>query len=353
MNPRNQKDQGKQRSQTEQNSSNLPDHSGCPGQGCVQLNYQNRNNLEVIQQSLRHVSPQSRLFPMFALGKKSWFKTGGPASLFVQPYSVDDVVNIVRWVSSNLSTKVYVLGGLSNVLIRDKGISGIVLNLNLLSSCHHAGQGHFVFDAGVTGAQAFQCTWQAGYTGLEFLSCIPGTLGGAIFMNAGANGHEIGDFLDWIEIITGLECNHTQIKRIDRKDLNMQYRNGGLSPNTIIIRAGLSLVPGDKKEIWEKSQSFLQERLRKFPLSPTIGTAGSTFKNPPGQDPAWKLIDQAGCRGMKLGGAMISDKHANFLINTGSATAWELETLGERIRKIVFEHSGVLLEWEVKRIGDI
>jgi UDP-N-acetylmuramate dehydrogenase len=248
-----------------------------------------------------------------------------------------------------------IVGAMSNILVRDGGVRGVVLNL---AKCARwveplEGPDSLVLGAGVTCSQAFLEAQKRGLSGMEFLVGIPGTIGGALFMNAGAHGAEISNIIDWVEVITV----KGETFRIAKKDLNMQYRNGNFSATDIIIRAGFVLQKGDQAEIYNKGMRFLKERSAKFPIGGGIGTAGSTFKNPsappPGAMPklAWQLIDEAGGRGMRLGNAMVSEKHANFIINLGGASASDIEDLGEKIRARVFDKSGIMLEWEVRRIG--
>jgi UDP-N-acetylmuramate dehydrogenase len=247
-----------------------------------------------------------------------------------------------------------IVGAMSNVLVRDGGVRGIVINLAKCARWVESPESpdSLVLGACVTCSQAFLEAHKRGLSGMEFLVGIPGTIGGAIFMNAGAHGAEISDIIDWVEVIT----LNGETFRIAKENLNMQYRNGNFSATDIIIRAGFVLQKGDKAGIYDKGMRFLKERSAKFPIGGGIGTAGSTFKNPPpapGAAPklAWQLIDEAGGRGMRLGNAMVSEKHANFIINLGGASASDIEDLGEKIRAIVFDKSGIRLEWEIMRIG--
>jgi UDP-N-acetylmuramate dehydrogenase len=342
----------------------------------------------------------------YPIGKLSWMKAGGAADFFVQPESVEKLILFLDFLQKNMflgenidflrnpqnqefwkktrnadaeRTQMYVstrvpdrrtkklimrsyekslmmLGAMSNILVRDGGVRGVVINL---AKCARGvgfpedpDSSAITLGAGVTCSQAFLEAQKRGLSGMEFLIGIPGTIGGAIFMNAGAHGTEIRDIIDWVDVITLKGGTF----RVAKDDLNMQYRNGNFSATDIIIQAGFVLQKGDKAGIYDKGMRFLQERSAKFPIGGGIGTAGSTFKNPPpipGAAPklAWQLIDEAGCRGMKLGNAMVSEKHANFIINLGGASASDIEDLGEKIRAIVFDKSGIILEWEIRRIG--
>jgi UDP-N-acetylmuramate dehydrogenase len=185
-----------------------------------------------------------------------------------------------------------------------------------------------------------------GLSNLEFLVGIPGTLGGAVFMNAGSHNSEISQFLKWVELVTP----EGHINRIDRKDLSMQYRDGGISSNHLLYKVCLRVKEESKETVSFRHITLLKQRAEKVRFPPHIGTAGSAFRNPPGRR-AWELIDQAQCRGLKRGGAEISQHHANFLINTGTATPEDLEILGESVRQRVLEKTGILLEWEISLLG--
>jgi UDP-N-acetylmuramate dehydrogenase len=184
----------------------------------------------------------------------------------------------------------------------------------------------------------------ASLAGLEFLSGIPGTIGGAVAMNAGAYGHEIADVLDWAEIVT----RDGRLLRLHAAALGFAYRHSALPEGAIVVRARLRAAPGDPAAIAARMANISDTRAATQPVRARTG--GSTFRNPPGAK-AWALIDQAGCRGLVRGGAQVSDKHANFLLNTGSATAADIEGLGEEVRRRVLAATGVALEWEIRRIG--
>lgn len=188
-------------------------------------------------------------------------------------------------------------------------------------------------------------TCQLGLSGLEFLVGIPGTIGGAIAMNAGAYGHEIKDRLQWIEWIT----IDGKIERAAAQDLNMTYREGHLPDNVIVTRAAFLCEPKPSTDIQLTLDTFLSEREKSQPIRGRTG--GSTFKNPTEGLKAWQLIDQAGCRGLKVGDAQVSEKHCNFLLNLESATAADLEQLGNTVQARVHDQTGVLLEWEIIRLG--
>jgi UDP-N-acetylmuramate dehydrogenase len=184
----------------------------------------------------------------------------------------------------------------------------------------------------------------AGLGGLEFLIGIPGTIGGAVRMNAGAFGGETRDRLLWAEAVDRAGTLH----RLEPDRLGMSYRHSALPADFIVVRAAFRGTPGDTAAIAARMQAIRDEREAAQPLR--VATGGSTFKNPPGHK-AWQLIDEAGCRGLRSGAAMVSEKHCNFLINTGGATADAIEALGETVRRRVREATGVSLEWEIVRVG--
>jgi len=205
-------------------------------------------------------------------------------------------------------------------------------------------------DGIVAGAAALDATVAehaaaAGLAGLEFLSGIPGAIGGAVAMNAGAYGREVKDCLDWAEVATP-----TGLLRLAAADFRFAYRHAELPPRGVVLRARFHAQPGDLATIAARMAEIKAAREATQPVRARTG--GSTFKNPPGHK-AWALIDAAGCRGLTRGGAQFSTLHANFLLNTGGATAAELEGLGEEVRARVLAQSGVTLEWEIKRIGEV
>ena len=185
---------------------------------------------------------------------------------------------------------------------------------------------------------------RAGLAGLEFLIGIPGTIGGAVRMNAGAFGGETRDRLVWAEALD----RSGRLHRLTNAELGFAYRRSALPRDWIVVRAAFRGTPGDPATILERMEAIKAEREASQPLR--VATGGSTFKNPPGGR-AWQLVDAAGCRGLRAGRAMVSEKHCNFLINTGGASAAEIEELGELVRARVYQHSGIELDWEIVRVG--
>ncbi|GHS92912.1 UDP-N-acetylenolpyruvoylglucosamine reductase [Alphaproteobacteria bacterium] len=288
-----------------------------------------------------------------SLGARSSFKTGGAALCVFRPKTTESLVRLFQIQATKETPPTFpILGALSNTLIRDGGLKGITVQLvpptreEILAKGGDKEEG--VFPAGMRNADVCWIAEQKGATNLEFLIGIPGTLGGAVAKNAGAHGFEVSDFLKGIEFVD----QKGNVKRLERKDLPMTYRNGGLPQGSVVTHVCFKLGQKSREEIQKRHQQFLKERKKKIKLEATVGTAGSAFKNPPDGPKAWQLIDEAGCRGLSLGDAQISEQHANFLLNKGNATASDLEDLGEQVRQRVFEKKGVWLEWEIDIVGE-
>jgi UDP-N-acetylmuramate dehydrogenase len=276
------------------------------------------------------------------LGAATWFRVGGPADVLVRPADLDDLLLLLRDMPPDMPLTV--LGSASNLIIRDGGIAGVVLRLA-------RGFGDVVVEANgiIAGAAALDVTVAetaaaSGLGGLEFLVGIPGSIGGAVAMNAGAYGVEIKDVLDWVEIATP-----DGLLRLDASALHFAYRHAQLPARGVVVRARLRALAGDKTAIAARLAEIRAAREATQPVRARTG--GSTFKNPHGERKAWELIDAAGCRGLKHGAAQVSEKHCNFLLNLGGASAAEIEALGEEVRARVLAHSGIALEWEIRRIG--
>ena len=276
------------------------------------------------------------------LGPATWFRVGGAADVLVRPADLDDLLLLLRDMPADLPLTI--LGAASNMIIRDGGIAGMVLRLA-------RGFGDVVVEADgiIAGAAALDVTVAetaaaAGLAGLEFLVGIPGSIGGAVAMNAGAYGREIKDVLEWAEIATP-----EGLMRLDAAALHFAYRHAQLPVRGVVVRAKLRATLGDKAAISARLAEIRAAREATQPVRARTG--GSTFKNPPGDRKAWELIDSAGCRGLMRGAAQVSEKHCNFLINLGGASAADIEALGEDVRARVLAHSGIALEWEIRRIG--
>ena len=290
-----------------------------------------------------------RLPPVFGrvqadapLAPATWFRVGGTAEALVRPSSPTDLAGFLAGLPHDVP--VMVLGAASNVIVRDGGVHGVVLRLT-----RGFGGVRTEADGVVAGAAALDATVAehaaaAGLAGLEFLSGIPGTIGGAVAMNAGAYGGDVAASLDWAEIVT----RSGQLSRFPASALALAYRHASLPPGAIVTRARFRAHPGDPATIAARMTQIRTSREATQPIRARTG--GSTFRNPDGQR-AWELIDGVGGRGLRRGGAQVSEKHCNFLLNAGDATAADLEGLGEELRRRVHAATGVTLEWEIKRIG--
>ncbi len=276
------------------------------------------------------------------LGPATWFRVGGKAEALVRPADVEDLCAFLRALPHDMP--VTVIGAASNLIVRDGGIPGVTIRLA-------RGFGDIVVEADgvIAGAAALDVTLAehaaaAGLAGLEFLSGIPGAVGGAVVMNAGAYGGDVASVLDWAEIVT----REGALVRLPVARLALSYRHSMLPPEAVVVRARFRAAPGDPAVIAGRMAEIRASREATQPVRARTG--GSTFRNPPHQK-AWELIDAAGCRGLTRGGAMVSEKHCNFLLNTGDATAADIEGLGEEVRARVRAMSGIDLHWEIRRIG--
>jgi len=289
------------------------------------------------------------------LAPLAWLRVGGPAEVLFQPADADDLAEFMARCPADVP--ITPLGVCSNLIIRDGGLPGVAIRLGrgfkgvavLEGSRLRAGAA--VLDAHVAKKAA-----EAGIAGLEFLRTVPGAIGGAVRMNAGCYGRYAADVVTNIEVIDRAGSHRT----LDADMIGFGYRSSAVPRDMVIVAAILQGHPGDPAEITLRMEGYVAKRADTQPLGER--SCGSTFANPAGYsstgeagDPmdlkAWKLIDAAGCRGLRLGGAMMSEKHCNFLINTGTATAAELEELGEIVRARVKSHSGMDLRWEIQRIG--
>ena len=272
----------------------------------------------------------------------TWFRVGGPAEALVRPSDAADLAGFLSALPPDVP--VQVLGAASNVIVRDGGIPGVVLRLGRGFGEVRVEPDGVVAGAACLDAAVAEHAAAAGLAGLEFLSGIPGAVGGAVAMNAGAYGGDIAGCLDWAEVVTRTGEQH----RLQAAALAFAYRHASLPPGAVVVRARFRARPGDRAAIAARMAEIRRSREDTQPVRARTG--GSTFRNPPGQR-AWELIDAAGGRGLTRGGAACSDKHCNFLLNTGGATAADLEGLGEELRRRVHAASGVTLEWEIKRLG--
>jgi UDP-N-acetylmuramate dehydrogenase len=286
---------------------------------------------------------RGRLLANESLAPFTWFRVGGPAQVLFTPADEDDLAYFLKALPAGLP--VYPIGVGSNLIVRDGGLPGVVIRLSPRAFGEAVANGDVV-TAGTAALdkRVAEVAATANLSGLEFLFGIPGTIGGALRMNAGANGGETKDVL--IEA-TGIGRDGLRYV-FSNADMQFVYRNSGVDPSIIFTSARFRGVSEASEAIRARMNEVQTHRETAQPIRDKTG--GSTFKNPPGHS-AWKLIDAAGCRGLKLGGAQVSEMHCNFLINTADATAHDIEALGETVRERVKQTSGIELQWEIKRIG--
>ncbi len=290
--------------------------------------------------------PRGRLTPQAPLGPRTWFRVGGAAELLFQPASTEDLAQVMKRLP--LEVPVLPLGACSNVIVRDGGIDGMVIRLARgFSTITRDGDG-LVVGAACLDMTVAEHAAEAGLSGLEFLAGIPGSIGGAVAMNAGAYGSDMSAVLDWVEVVT----RDGRLLRLPAASLDFGYRHATLPPQSVVVRVRLNAMVAPPAIIRQRIDEIRTAREAAQPVRARTG--GSTFRNPApdeSQRKAWELIDAAGCRGLTVGGAQISEKHCNFMLNTGNATAADLEQLGDTVRQRVHDHTAVTLRWEIKRIG--
>lgn len=277
------------------------------------------------------------------LARLVWFKTGGPADWLFEPEDLADLLDFLAGLPEG--TPVMALGLGSNLIVRDGGVPGVVVRLGkAFAQVNVDDDGLLTCGGGASGILVSSTARDHGIAGLEFLRGIPGTVGGFVRMNGGAYGREVADILVDCQVVLP---GGTLVTR-SAAELDYSYRHSALPDGAIVVSARFKGAPGDPKVIGAEMDRIAAAREESQPLRTKTG--GSTFKNPEG-DKAWRLVDAAGCRGLRLGGAQVSEKHANFLINTGDATSADIEGLGEDVRRRVAETQGVTLEWEIQRVG--
>jgi UDP-N-acetylmuramate dehydrogenase len=298
-----------------------------------------------ITPDLKAAMPQlrGRLLANQSLAELTWFRVGGPAQVLFTPSDEDDLAYFLKALPAELP--VYVVGVGSNLIVRDGGMPGVVIRLSPRGFGETSTDGDIVSAGAVAlDKRVAETAAAASLSGLEFFFGIPGTIGGALRMNAGANGTETRDVL--IEA-SGVGRDGKK-QTFANADMKFVYRNSGVDPSFIFTSARFRGVPAAPDAIRARMWEVQNHRETAQPIREKTG--GSTFKNPP-DNSAWKLIDAAGCRGLRVGGAQVSKMHCNFLINTGDATGHDIETLGETVRARVKEICGIELHWEIKRIG--
>jgi UDP-N-acetylmuramate dehydrogenase len=272
-----------------------------------------------------------------------WFRTGGPAEWLVKPKDEADLSRFLYELDPGVAVTPIGVG--SNLIVRDGGVEGVVVRLPKSFATVTIEPGNRVRGGGgAMGITVASAARDAGIAGLEFLRGIPGTTGGAVRMNAGAYGREVKDIL----VEARLVLRDGTIETWPADKLGYTYRHSDVPAGAVVVEALFEGTPGDPQAIGAEMDRIAAEREASQPLRSRTG--GSTFKNPPGHK-AWALIDAAGCRGLTIGDAQVSEKHCNFLLNLGNATSAEIEDLGEEVRRRVMEKCNVLLEWEIQRIG--
>ena len=286
---------------------------------------------------------RGRLLANQSLAELTWFRVGGPAQLLFTPSNEDDLAYFLAHLPGALP--VYVVGVGSNLIVRDGGMPGVVIRLSPRGFGETSANSDVVnVGAAALDKRVAEAAAAANVSGLEFLFGIPGTIGGALRMNAGANGSETKDVL-----IEATGVGRDGKKHVfDNAGMEFMYRSSGVDTSIIFTAARFRGLVAAPETIRARMNEVQNHRETAQPIREKTG--GSTFKNPLGHS-AWKLIDAAGCRGLQVGGAQVSELHCNFLINTGNATGHDIETLGETVRARVKEHSGIELHWEIKRIG--
>ncbi len=290
----------------------------------------------------RATPPRGRVTSNAALAPLTWFKTGGAAAVLFEPADVRDLAEFLQDLSPGYPVLPLGLG--SNLIVRDGGYAGVVIRLGKAFAALKI-EGDLVrAGAGAPGIAVASAARDASLSGLQFLRGIPGAAGGAVRMNAGAYGRDVADMLVEATVVR----RSGAVEKLAASALGFSYRHSALPAGDIVVEAVFRGTPGDKATITAEMERIAAEREASQPLRSRTG--GSTFKNPPGQK-AWALIDAAGCRGLRRGGAQVSEKHTNFLINTGDATSADIEALGEDVRARVLAQSGVALEWEIARVG--
>ena len=295
------------------------------------------------EEELGAVAPRGKLTPHAPLAPLVWFKSGGAADWLFEPKDLADLQAFLRDLPPEMPVMALGLG--SNLIVRDGGVAGVVVRLGKAFAKVTATDATTLdCGAGASGILVSSTARDAGIAGLEFLRSIPGTVGGFVRMNGGAYGGEVKDILIDCDVV----LRSGELVTLPVAALGYTYRHSELPEGAIVVAARFRGTPGESAAIQAEMDRISASREASQPLRSKTG--GSTFKNPDGQK-AWQLVDQAGCRGLVMGGAQVSEKHTNFLINVADATSADIEGLGEEVRRRVKESSGVELEWEIQRVG--
>lgn len=289
-------------------------------------------------------SVQGRLTANAPLAPLVWFKSGGNAEWLFEPQDVADLQAFLRGLDP--AVPVMALGLGSNLIVRDGGVAGVVVRLGkAFAKVRKSADLTLDCGAGASGILVSSTARDNGIAGLEFLRSIPGTVGGFVRMNGGAYGGEVKDILVDCDVV----LRDGTLRTLPVNELHYTYRHSELPDGAIVVGARFKGRPGRAEDIQTEMDRISASREASQPLRSKTG--GSTFKNPPGRK-AWELVDQAGCRGLTLGGAQVSEKHCNFLLNLGEASSADIENLGDEVRRRVKEMTGVELEWEIQRVGN-
>ena len=288
-------------------------------------------------------SVSGKLTPNAPLAPLVWFKSGGRAEWLFEPKDEADLVDFLREVDPD--TSVMPLGLGSNLIVRDGGVPGVVIRLGkAFAKIEQVDETTLRCGGGASGILVSSTARDAGIAGVEFLRGIPGTVGGFVRMNGGAYGREVSDVL----VSARIALRSGEVVNWPLEKLGYTYRHSEVPNGAVVIEATIRGTQGKPEAIGAEMDAIARAREESQPLRSRTG--GSTFKNPPGHK-AWALIDAAGCRGLKLGDAQVSEKHCNFLLNLGSATSSDIEALGEEVRRRVQDKTNITLEWEIQRVG--
>jgi UDP-N-acetylmuramate dehydrogenase len=286
---------------------------------------------------------RGKLTPDAPLSPLLWFKSGGNAEWLLEPKDVADLQDFLSDIEP--SVPVMALGLGSNLIVRDGGVPGVVVRLGkAFAKVETLDAVTLNCGSGASGILVSSTARDNGISGMEFLRSIPGTVGGFCRMNGGAYGSEVNDILIDCDVV----MRDGRLVTLNLDDLHYSYRHSDLPESAIVVAARFKGVAGDPADIQSEMDRIAASREASQPLRSKTG--GSTFKNPDGRK-AWQLVDEAGCRGLKIGGAQVSEKHTNFLINTGDASSEDIEELGEEVRRRVMAQSGIDLHWEIQRVG--
>ena len=278
------------------------------------------------------------------LKKYNWFNLGGTAKKFLKPKNISDLVNFLSN-KNNISQKIHILGAGSNTLFRDGGFDGTIIKLgNEFGNIKILNDGNLEVGAACLDKKVANFALENSLKDLEFLSCIPGSIGGTVSMNSGCYGHEISKLIISVEVLT----LDGKLKNFKKNQIKFFYRGSDFGEPVIILNTKLKAVKGNKDEIQNIQNKFIDQKKNTQPSR--IKTCGSTFKNPDGKK-AWKLIKQSGCTNLSFGGAKLSDQHCNFFINDGNATAKDIEMLIESVKNKVYSKTGIKLDLEIKIVG--